>query len=103
MTTYIYDQLKRIKVKRYEPDCGICEPDCGICGNLSFGSYTSERRDVEKAISEWPDAKGNPGDGFSYPVEGRREGYWASKAAGTLWDNPRRLALLDYLIEYFKP
>lgn len=43
-----------------------------------------------------------PGES-EYAVEGDLQGYCEAADKETLWDNPRRHALLDYLIEYTKP
>lgn len=79
----------------------------GICGNVLLAADELGRRMVhdwlmeglEKMLVSWPE---NAGDcqmmKVSYPVEGNRD-YWVHARSRTLWDNPRRHALLDWLIK----
>ena len=70
----------------------------GICANLQHLN-TDSRTKVILAMRTWP-------EGFkdsSFPVEGESWEYNRDAHNDTLWENPRRLALLEYLIEYFKP
>ena len=57
----------------------------GICGNIHTHQYLFDAL----ACAVWGDAL--------YPVGGDDE-FYKEAAAGTLWDNPRRLQLLDKLI-----
>ena len=61
------------------------DPHYGICGNI----YDHEDLFGELTDIAW--------DGVLYPVGGDDE-FYKEAAAGTLWDNPRRLQLLDKLI-----
>lgn len=78
----------------------------GICGNLlAMGVY----EDVDRGISEWLKTQTlaypvNPDLLQSFPVEvgdytkyNEQENKWEGEYAD------RRLALLDFLIEYYKP
>jgi len=88
----IHRQLLQIKA-------GHRAPDIGICNNLCiFSDYGTKR--LHKAILSWPQRKG---EGHSYPVEGSMRKYCEAAISFTMWKNPRRLALLNYLIEYYKP
>lgn len=49
-------------------------------------------------FQKWPLARSNP----SYPVEGVDSEFWRAVARRTLWQNPRRIELLQWAIEYFK-
>ncbi len=92
MNLSVHRQLLKIKA-------GHRAPEIGICNNLYIFSDYGTRR-LHKAIMSWPLRKGNS---HHWPVEGTDNKYCKSGNAGTLWQNPRRLALLDYLIEYYKP
>jgi hypothetical protein len=88
----IHQQLLQIK-------SGIRVPEVGICCNLKiFSDYGTKR--LHKAIMSWPLRKGT---GHLWPVEGTRYKYCKSSGNYSLWSNPRRIKLLDYLIEYYKP
>jgi hypothetical protein len=88
----IHRQLIQIK-------SGHRAPDIGICNNLNIFSDYGTRR-LHKAIMSWPLRKSNT---HLWPVEGTHNEYCKSSDNYTIWQNPRRLALLDYLIEYYKP
>ena len=51
-----------------------------------------------KVFQKWPLARSNT----SYPVEGVGSEFWRAVARRTLWQNPRRIELLQWAIEYFK-
>ena len=51
-----------------------------------------------EVFQKWPPARSNP----SYPVEGVGSEFWRAVARRTLWQNPRRIELLQWAIEYFK-
>ena len=81
----------------------------GICFNLYL--YTDHNRNIKptgiinnewlkEQFQSWPECHVHE-DGtksLGFPVGGAVE-YWEEKDKGTLWKNPRRLKLLDYLIE----
>ena len=93
MTLSIHRQLLQIK-------SGHRAPDIGICNNLDPIRSSYAQRKFINAILSWPQRKGK---GHSYPVEGSMSKYSQSSKEYTLWSNPRRIKLLDYLIEYYKP
>lgn len=64
----------------------------GICRNVEADT------DLLALMRKWPLAEGET----SFPVGGAVE-YRNERIAGTLWDNPRRLQLLDWLIEQTDP
>ena len=88
------------KIRDYGPVC-----DCvGICGNVEKLTEESMPYELKELMVEWP---GNAAKLYSlrqnYPVEGTGDGYEADSEAGTLWDNPRRHELLDWLIKELEP
>lgn len=69
--------------------------DQGICGNMRtlVGDEVMPR--LRALMSQWPKARKCEG----YPVEGSVTEYMNSVRQKTLWENPRRIALLDWLIK----
>ena len=54
---------------------------------------------LAEVFQKWPLARSNP----SYPVEGEGPEFWrAVSSRRTLWQNPRRIELLQWAVEYFK-
>jgi hypothetical protein len=93
MRKSIHRQLLRIK-RRPKWD------SVGICSNMDFGStYSAEK--FFNVMKEWPFAAGS--NKSTAPVEGTLTKYLDSVDKGTIWQNPRRHALLDYLIGYYTP
>lgn len=77
-------------------DSGPRQSDAGICYNVALIDEGVARKysEITQLVKQWP-------EGFSdkqFPVEGGFF-YWKAKDEGTLWENPRRLALLDWCIE----
>jgi len=72
----------------------------GICANMDFGSTRTALKFCD-AMEVWPLAKGFIK--YATPVEGSMQLYLKSVADKTIWQNPRRHALLDYLISYYTP
>lgn len=83
------------------------KPIGGICVNLIF--YVEEyqpiySRDLSKLICSWPDIYRHSDVGADrvYPVGGYKEYFIRNGEFDTismaLWDNPRRHALLDWMI-----
>jgi hypothetical protein len=75
----------------------------GICGHVNmYMSHTKEYRCVrhsvnallDRYINRWPVKLDGAEHGLS-PIPN----YWEECAERTLWDNPKRLELLDWLIE----
>ena len=91
-TMKIYNELVSMRTFRRYSNLA------GICTNLQHLNNDDHRKAVI-AMGTWPDTSGDP----IFPVEGESWEYHESACADTLWENPRRLALLEYLIEYFKP
>ena len=80
---------------------GPVDTSCGICGNvetLLLGDYTEQELEIATVelpslISQWPDRI--PSMGGLFPVEGGPDAY---RSDSNKWQNPRRIALLDWLI-----
>jgi hypothetical protein len=72
----------------------------GICSNMDFGSKSSAQKFYD-VMEKWPFAIGS--NKSTAPVEGTLTKYLASVDKGTIWQNPRRHALLNYLIGYYTP
>ncbi len=80
---------------------GICEcvldyvcdgPD--ETGDITEALYNH----LGEVFQKWPLARPNA----SYPVEGVGSKFWREFRERTLWQNPRRIELLQWAIEYFK-
>ena len=69
----------------------------GICNNVGCEIPEAAFKLLESAIKSWPESLGS-----TYPVEGSAALYNDSADNGTIWQNPKRLALLDHLITYTK-
>ena len=79
---------------------------CGICGNLEVllsdepvGVYFRLEDELEELFKAWPDCRrlfGMPDTAF--PVSGHRK-YREEVNNQTLWQNPKRIALLDWCIQ----
>ena len=80
---------------------------CGICGNLEtlvitdepVGVYFRLDDELKELFKAWPDCDqlfGMPDIGF--PVSGHRK-YREEVNNQTLWQNPKRIALLDWCIQ----
>lgn len=86
--------LKRIR------DKGPTNDDYGICGNVRVLVPRKMRDDIQNRlsclISRWPQLNCCT---ITFPVEGYATPYHASRKAKTLWKNPRRIYLLNYLIQ----
>jgi len=72
----------------------------GICANMDFGSNYSANKFFD-IMETWPLAVGSAKS--TSPVEGSLTKYLDAVDKGTIWQNPRRHALLDYLISYYTP
>ena len=95
MTTKLLEILKQIR------DDGPQLLHCGICGNVDTmaADEVDEMallRELNKTIRKWP-ATAREED--SFPVEGNSLQFLKDAANLSLWNNPRRIALLDWLIE----
>ena len=82
---------------------GPWAPRNGICTNIHMFLEQAEfleRRlptiEFKASVKAWPKAVGDEED---YPVGGADE-YIAEKRIATVWQNPRRLELLDFIIDY---
>ena len=76
-------------------------PSWGICWNVDRMTLEPEMRKLvhDKFVEiagEWPATKDKRG---AYPVEGDFRVYDAHQRAHILWDNPRRLELLEWAIQ----
>ncbi len=80
---------------------GICEYVLDyICnGPDKIGEITEVLyKYLGEVFQKWPLARSNE----SYPVEGVGPEFWRDATQRTLWQNPRRIELLQWAIEYFK-
>lgn len=86
--------LKRIR------DKGPTTDECGICGNVRVLVPRKMRDAIQERLScliaRWPQLNCCA---IVFPVEGYATPYHASGKAKTLWKNPRRIYLLNYLIQ----
>ncbi len=86
---------------------GPFDRGAGICFNTfyNFGLGHRNREEVNEKlnqlISSWPDIKKNEDQtpNTLHPVEGNFDDYGKAAMSETLWENPRRLALLDFMIK----
>ena len=91
------DALEALKKIRND---GPVRDYVGICGNVEVLIKETMPYELKELMVEWP---GNAAKLYllrqNYPVEGTWDGYEADSEAGTLWQNPRRHELLDWLIK----
>jgi len=101
--------LKQIFCKAMLWRSGAFTPDFvtghGICGNviMQMGNAYSKKttKHIQKLRAAWPL---NETGGCYYPVGGYYE-YMADQSNRTMWQNPRRIQLLQWMIEQteYKP
>lgn len=77
--------------------------DMGICGNVRELSPDTEAwvvngKLLRSLLGKWPDKAENHHHDH-YPVEGSCVEYLIDSQQAILWRNPRRIALLDWLIK----
>lgn len=98
----ILEALQSIDIKNPPVEkSGICEYvlDCICNGPDETGDITEKLYNyLGEVFQKWPLARSNT----SYPVEGVGSKFWREHREGTLWENPRRIELLQWAIEYFK-
>lgn len=101
--------LIRMVMRGSPPHCGIC---CAVYDELQArcGAWTAKLAEemLDALFKKWPAVyKGNGArsrkkpDRIEFPVGGLAE-YQHNSAEKTLWENPRRIELLDWLIEQTK-
>lgn len=107
----------------YKVRDNIAKADTGICGEafkwlkeyyMVGRNYATDAGSEERAFKavdaldylwklneQWPnkESKGVRLYDWQYPVEGARDEFYKSKALKTLWSNPRRHELLNWLIK----
>ena len=72
----------------------------GICKNVEALTGETMPYELQELMAEWPaNAAKLHSLRQNYPVEGSGNEYEADSEAGTLWENPRRHELLDWLIK----
>ena len=105
MTPLLYAALLKCK-KETDTRWGICKnvTDYIRAANIDYELKAATMQEIVKEldamIEKWPDKAREKGQSFShYPVEGDFRIYDADQAQGILWQNPRRIALLDWLME----
>lgn len=80
---------------------GICEYVLDyVCDGPDESGDTTDLlyKYLGHVFQKWPLARSNA----SYPVEGVGSTFWRDAYHRTLWQNPRRIELLQWAIEYFK-
>lgn len=105
MSQYLLDALKAIKKDPPEKNYGICanvgwlvfDATAPIIDSVLRQAHREEAdRVMCRLLARWLDAVGpNP----NYPVEGSEHEYMVSQRDGTVWQNNRRAALLDWMIK----
>lgn len=85
-------ELKRIREHPIRLDQGICGNLRTLVGDEKWRETSMHLRGL---MDKWPETSG---DRF-YPVEGSGATYLSSARHRTLWQSPRRIALLDWLIK----
>ncbi len=76
----------------------------GICYNLDHIKEPHVKLNMDKLFLAWPQSYVYPSGiiSYTYPVGGMVE-FSNDRLNSTMWTNPKRLALLDWLIEESKP
>lgn len=92
MSQELLEVLKEIKHRPVRLDQGICGNLRTTVGDEKWKVMSLHLRAM---MDKWPERLPNR----FYPVEGTQERYMADAANRILWQNPRRIALLDWLIE----
>ena len=92
MTANLLPVLKQIKTRPPRLDEGICGNLQILLGEIPFCKATTDLRDL---MEKWPETSGDR----IFPVEGKIDMFLVDSYHNKLWDNPRRIALLDWLIK----
>lgn len=92
MSQELLEALRAIKLEPATMSQGICGNLRTIVGDIKWVILGKQLRAL---MDKWPEALPNR----FYPVEGKQEAYMLAAAKRILWDNPRRIALLDWLIK----
>lgn len=88
----LYMRLLQIKL------VGPQHSSTGICENIRLACSFPAYELLKAGINSWPDKLCD-----IFPVEGTFKAYAQASARNALWDDPKRLALLDYLIDCTEP
>ena len=87
------EALKKIR------DDGPVRDYVGICGNVEELTGGTMPYELKELMTKWPANAAKPHSlRQNYPVEGSRDEYDASAETRTLWQNPHRHELLDWLL-----
>lgn len=92
MKTNLLPTLKKIKKRPPHLDKGICGCARDLMGDPEFNRIIIPLRDL---MEKWPETTGDR----AFPVEGSASKYLVDSYQDKLWENPRRIALLDWLIK----
>lgn len=105
MTPLLYAALLKCK-KETDTRWGICKnvTDYIRAANIDFELKAATMQEIVKELDalldKWPDKAVEKSQRYAvYPVEGDYRIYDRDQALGQLWENPRRIALLDWLME----
>ena len=105
MTPLLYAALLKCK---QNPDTrwGICKNvadfvrESGMNYELKAATMQEIVKELDALLIKWPDKALDKSQRYAvYPVEGDFRIYDRDQAQGILWQNPRRIALLDWLME----
>ena len=89
MAIHLLTALRRIKTE------GPANTRHGICGNVHLlDASDSLQEQLQALVATWPDKASSGLD--LYPIEGSHSSFVA--AGSYKWQNPRRIALLDWVI-----
>ena len=101
MSTYLLEALKAVRDKSRDETAGIC-----LNAQIRLRKHTDgtlRQAHMEEACSSmqslmcrWPESKDLTG---RYPIEGSEPEYAQAMRRKTLWRNPRRIALLEWMIK----
>lgn len=105
MSDYLLEALRTLKKFKPAPDNGICLNVQIHMGHLLRNCHNQIEKQthmgtasysMRRLLQRWPESKDTSG---RFPVEGCERGYLQDMMRGTLWQNPRRIALLDWMIK----
>lgn len=105
MTPLLYAALLKCK-KETDTRWGICKnvTDYIRAANIDYELKAATMHEIaielDALMDKWPDKVVDKSQRYAaYPVEGDFRIYDRDQAQGILWQNPRRIALLDWLME----
>lgn len=96
-------RLKLIK-KYLSTDPSKLRHNTGICYNVEVIKLPRQVFGMRELFEKYPNCsvRRNGTQNLTYPVGGENQ-YFKDKDTSTMWSNPKRIALLNWLIEETKP